>query len=195
MCRGEGSCTVSKSLLRRSWSGRDFGRPYTMVHPYTAPGSLSRVRNRPVLGPGADLVVTTASQVMRSAQRDMRRPLSGGGFRAVTGGGPTDVSGTAYPASSPIARLNNYFAQTKEDPQCAVTTGPICAQTPGRPASFPQNQRRDECCSDRRGRVTKRQSGSCPSITISAFVGTYLVRLPTRRTSGPFGKTGRITFG
>jgi hypothetical protein len=50
--------------------------------------------------------------------------------------------------------------------------GSHMAQTPGRPASFPQNQRRDECCSDRKGRVTKRQSGSCPSITISAFLGT-----------------------
>jgi hypothetical protein len=73
----------------------------------------------------ADLVVTTASQVMRSAQRDMRRPLSGGGFRAVTGRGPTDLSGTAYFRTPPIAYLNSYFAQTKEDPAILTLKGPI----------------------------------------------------------------------
>jgi hypothetical protein len=33
------------------------------------------------------------------------------------------------------------------------------------------------------------------SVKTSAFVGTYLVRLFTMRTSGPFRRTGRITFG
>src|ERR1700746_150293 len=106
MCRGEGSCTVSKSLLRRSWSGRDFGRPYTMVHPYTAPGSLSRVRNRPVL----------PTSLSRRRHRCCARrkgicgaPYRAGVFERLQEGDQRIYRALHTPETCTIAALNSYL--------------------------------------------------------------------------------------